>query len=172
MQYLSAARDEIQSRMYVDKIKELEEKLVVLEKDEANVLEREQNTRAGFVYVISNIGAFGEGVYKIGMTRRLEPMDRVKELSDASVPFTFDVHAMIFSVDAPALETVLHKHFKERQLNLVNPRKEFFRVDLAEIKELVLKNHNATVEFMDVPNAFDFRESMRMLAAKSTEPNA
>ena len=91
------------------KIKELEEKIKVLEKDKQNVLERETNTRAGYVYIISNIGSFGKDVYKIGMTRRLEPMDRISELSSASVPFPFDVHALIFSEDAPALENTLHK---------------------------------------------------------------
>ena len=89
------------------------------------------------MYVISNIGSFGEGIYKIGLTRRLEPYDRVKELGDASVPFEFDVHAMIFSDDAPALENTLHRHFRDRELNKVNHRKEFFRVDIDEIEEVV-----------------------------------
>jgi hypothetical protein len=164
MGYMSKARDEVQSQLYVDKIRELEEKLASLAKDKENALEREQNTRAGFVYIISNIGSFGEDVYKIGMTRRLEPMDRIKELGDASVPFAFDVHAMIFSSDAPALETLLHKHFKQHQLNRVNNRKEFFKVGLPEIKDLIQKNHNATVEFVDIPEAFEYRESLRFLA--------
>jgi hypothetical protein len=86
----------------------------LIEKDKKDVFNRVQNTRAGYVYVISNIGSFGEGVYKIGMTRRLEPMERIKELGDASVPFTFDVHAMIFSEDAPALEKALHDHLKTK----------------------------------------------------------
>src|SRR5699024_8520882 len=103
-------------------------KLDALQKDKDNVLQREQNTRAGFVYIISNIGSFGEQVYKIGMTRRLEPMDRIAELSSASVPFPFDVHAMIFSDDAPALETILHQHFDAQRVNRINPRKEFFRI--------------------------------------------
>ncbi|WP_175538989.1 GIY-YIG nuclease family protein, partial [Mycobacterium tuberculosis] len=91
------------------KIKELEAKLEQTKKNKEDVLWREQNTRAGYVYIISNIGSFGEDCYKIGMTRRLEPMDRVRELGDASVPFTFDVHAMIFSEDAPKLERALHQ---------------------------------------------------------------
>ena len=91
--------------------------------------------KAGYVYIISNIGAFGENVYKIGMTRRLDPQERVDELGDASVPFNFDVHAMIFSDDAPALEAALHKAFENRKLNMVNKRREFFNVTLDEIKE-------------------------------------
>ncbi|MES1524119.1 GIY-YIG nuclease family protein, partial [Vibrio cholerae] len=90
--------------------------------------------KAGHVYVISNIGSFGDNVYKIGMTRRLEPMERVKELGDASVPFSFDVHAMIYSENAPALENELHKKFDFQRLNLINTRKEFFAVTLDEIK--------------------------------------
>ncbi len=96
-----------------------------------------QQTKAGHVYVISNMGSFGEQVFKIGMTRRLDPLDRVRELSDASVPFPFDVHAMIWTDDAPALENVLHKNFVTAQVNKVNPRKEFFRVPLADLKNVV-----------------------------------
>ena len=123
---------------------------------------REANQRAGYVYIISNIGAFGENVYKIGMTRRLDPQDRVDELGDASVPFNFDVHAMIFSDDAPALETALHKAFEDRKLNMVNTRREFFNVTLDEIKEVVKENFDKTVEFVDVPDAEQFRVSQKM----------
>ena len=94
-----------------------------------------QQTRRGHVYIISNVGSFGDHVYKIGLTRRLEPQDRVDELGDSSVPFRFDVHAMIYSEDAPALESKLHKHFVMMQLNKINHRKEFFRVDLNHIRE-------------------------------------
>lgn len=161
MGYLQKSSD-VEKQLYIDKIKELEEKLKLVEKDKENVLEREQNTRAGYVYVISNIGSFGEDVYKIGMTRRLEPMDRVKELGDASVPFEFDVHAMIFSEDAPALETTLHNTFKNNQVNKVNPRKEFFKVTLPEIEKVVKENHNATVTFTQVAKAEQYRESLRL----------
>lgn len=161
MKYLQKATD-VEKQLYLDKIQELEEKVKLLEKDKENVLEREQNTRAGFVYVISNIGSFGENVYKIGMTRRLEPMDRVKELGDASVPFEFDVHAMIFSDDAPALEAILHQHFRDREVNKVNHRKEFFRVSLREIEEVVKENFNATVTFTEVALAEEYRESLRL----------
>lgn len=162
MAYMQKAKDDIERQLYLDKIHELEEKLSALEEDKKHVLEREENTRAGFVYVISNIGSFGENVYKIGMTRRLEPMDRINELSSASVPFPFDVHAIIFSEDAPSLETLLHHHFQSAQVNKVNARKEFFRVDLEDIKKLVIENHNATVKFVDIPEAMEYRETLRL----------
>ena len=161
MKYLQKATD-VEKQLYVDKIKELEDKLKLLEKDRENVLQREQNTRAGYVYVISNIGSFGEDVYKIGMTRRLEPMDRIKELGDASVPFGFDVHAMIFSEDAPSLENILHQTFKKYQINKVNDRKEFFKVPLNEIEDVVKKNHNATVKFTMIAEATQYRESLKL----------
>lgn len=161
MSYLQKASD-IEKQLYVDKIKELEEKLKLVEKDKANVLEREQNTRAGYVYIISNIGSFGEDVYKIGMTRRLEPMDRVKELGSASVPFEFDVHAMIFSQDAPDLENTLHNTFRSKQVNRVNDRKEFFKVSLNEIESVVKENYNATVTFTMMAEAYQYRETLKI----------
>ena len=164
MGYMQKAND-AEKQLYIDKIKELEAKLKQVELDKENVLQREQNTRAGYVYVISNIGSFGDDVYKIGMTRRLEPMDRVKELGDASVPFEFDVHAMIFSDDAPALETILHNTFKANQVNKVNPRKEFFKVKLEEIEKVVKDNYNATVTFTKVAEAAQYRESLRLAEA-------
>jgi hypothetical protein len=123
---------------------------------------REQNARAGYVYVISNIGAFGEGVFKIGMTRRLEPTDRVDELGDASVPFRFDVHALVFSDNAPVLEAKLHAHFASGRLNKVNGRKEFFRADLKEIESVIRANYDSVVEVVHVASAEEFRESIRM----------
>ena len=102
---------------------------------------------------------FGTGVYKIGMTRRLEPLDRVKELGDASVPFGFDVHAMIYSKDAPALETALHKVMSNRRVNLVNLRREFFNVTLDEVKKMVLKL-SPSIEFIETIEAKEYRESM------------
>lgn len=150
---LEKSQSDIEKELYADKIKELENKIKELEEDKKNVLEREANTRAGYVYIISNIGSFGEDIYKIGVTRRLEPYDRVKELGDASVPFEFDVHAMIFSDDAPNLENILHKHFRDREVNKVNHRKEFFKVNIDEIEQVVKENHNNTVEFIKVPVA-------------------
>lgn len=116
-------------------LRELEEKLKLAEERNQRALSMAQQTKRGHVYIISNIGSFGENVYKIGLTRRLEPLDRVRELGDSSVPFEFDVHAMIFNEDAPSLESRLHKHFVLGQMNKVNHRKEFFRVGLKEIRE-------------------------------------
>ena len=172
MGYMQKAKDDVEKQLYIDKIQELEEKLKALAADKENVLEREQNTRAGFVYIISNIGSFGESVYKIGMTRRLEPMDRINELSSASVPFPFDVHALIFSEDAPSLETLLHHHFQDQQVNKVNPRKEFFRVDLESIKQLIIENHNSTVQFVDIPDATEYRETLRIESTQQNESSA
>lgn len=162
MAYMQKAKDDVERKIYVDKISEIQEKLKAVEESKENVLQREQNTRAGFVYIISNIGAFGENVFKIGMTRRLEPMERISELSSASVPFPFDVHALIFSEDAPGLESILHQHFDRNRVNKVNQRKEFFKIDLEEIKRVVLENHNATVKFVDIPDATEYRETLRI----------
>lgn len=124
----------------------------------AKAIARAQLTRSGHVYVLSNIGTMGEGVFKIGMTRRLEPLERVKELGDASVPFPFDVHAMIYSEDAPALENALHKHFDDRRVNLVNLRREYFYVTLDEIRDAVADLHGL-VTFRLIPEAEQYRDS-------------
>ena len=138
---------------------EIQSQLANIEEELKQIDYREANQRAGYVYVISNIGSFGENIYKIGMTRRLDPMERVDELGDASVPFKFDVHAMIFSDDAPALEAALHRAFDDRKVNMVNTRREFFHVTLEEIEEVVRKNYDKTVEFTKLPNAEQYRES-------------
>lgn len=154
--------NEKQQEKLLAKLKELEAHLAETKKNKEDVQYRSQNTRAGYVYIISNIGSFGENVYKIGMTRRLEPMDRVRELGDASVPFTFDVHAMIFSEDAPTLENALHKAFADNKVNKVNDRKEFFKVDLKEIKKVVKNNHNEIVEFTKLAEAEEYRKSVQI----------
>ena len=128
-----------------------------------------QQTKRGHVYVISNIGSFGENIYKIGMTRRLDPMDRIRELGDASVPFPFDVHAIIFSEDAPSLENTLHKAFENKRVNLVNPRKEFFDVTLAEIEAVVHEN-NASIQFTQIAEARDFRETKAIKNKHDSNP--
>lgn len=161
MKYMQKSQD-IEKQLYISQIEELQKKLAAVQKDKEDVLHREQNTRAGFVYIISNIGSFGEDIYKIGMTRRLEPMERISELSSASVPFEFDVHAMIFSDDAPALESILHNTFADKRVNLVNSRKEFFHVSLDEIESVVKKNYNATVTFTKIAEAAQYRESLRL----------
>lgn len=143
---------------------ELETQLSEINKSLEDIDYRQANAKAGYVYIISNIGAFGENIYKIGMTRRLDPQERIDELGDASVPFNFDVHAMIFSDDAPALEAALHRAFEDRKLNMVNHRREFFNVTLAEIKKVINENYDKTVEFIDIPDAEQYRISEKMRA--------
>ena len=145
-----------------EKKAELMAQLDKIDKEFADVDYREANQRAGYVYIISNIGAFGENVYKIGMTRRLDPQDRVDELGDASVPFNFDVHAMIFSNDAPKLEAALHNAFADRKLNFVNQRREFFNVSLDEIKQVIKDNYDKSVEFVELAPAEQYRESLKL----------
>ena len=159
-QLANASPDEIAA--LEEKKKELENQLSILGDSMQQIDYREANQKAGYVYIISNVGAFGEGVYKIGMTRRLEPMDRIDELGDASVPFDFDVHALIFSDNAPGLEAALHRAFEDRKLNMVNTRREFFRVSLDEIKSVVTQNFDQTVDFVDVPLAEQYRQSELM----------
>ncbi|MUK70042.1 DUF4041 domain-containing protein [Aliivibrio fischeri] len=148
---------------------EMEQRIIILEQQLAEAEAKEERaksmaeqTRKGHVYVISNIGSFGEDVYKIGLTRRLEPMDRVKELGDASVPFPFDVHAMIYTDDAPALETALHREFNSKRVNAVNLRKEFFNTDLVSIQEAVEKIAGIEAEFKMTALAEDYYESLRL----------
>lgn len=145
----------------------IEQNLAGIQKDKQDVQNREQNTRAGYVYVISNIGAFGESVYKIGVTRRLDPQERIDELGDASVPFDFDTHAMIFSNDAPALEFALHKAFENRRLNMINRRREFFRVTLTEIEQVVKSNFKKPVEFIELADAAEYRQSLALKEKQS-----
>jgi Domain of unknown function (DUF4041)/Meiotically up-regulated gene 113 len=130
---------------------------------------RAQLTKSGFVYVISNVGAFGEGVFKVGMTRRMEPMDRIMELSGAAVPFPFDLHAMMFSDDAPSLECALHNFLEERRLNLVNTRKEFFHsVKLPEIRGFV-EARGLSAQFIEQPEAREYRETLARRQAQRSE---
>lgn len=133
---VAKANDE-QRAVYEARLLELQGKLADAEAKNQRALSMAQQTKAGHVYVISNVGSFGEDVLKVGMTRRLEPADRIRELGDASVPFNFDIHAMIWTDDAPALERELHRRFVRSQINKVNPRKEFFRIPLAAIRECV-----------------------------------
>ncbi len=141
-----------------NKIALMEQRLAEVQKQKERAISRAQITKSGHVYVISNIGSFGEDIYKIGMTRRLDPFDRVKELGDASVPFAFDVHAMIYSDDAPSMESKLHNNFDGARLNLVNKRKEFFKVSLQNIEDVVHKNHGH-IEFTRLAEAREFRET-------------
>jgi regulator of protease activity HflC (stomatin/prohibitin superfamily) len=144
-------------------IEALEQQLTQAQQLKQRAISQAQLTRSGHVYVISNIGSFGEDVYKIGMTRRLDPLDRVKELGDASVPFQFDVHAVIYCDDAPKLENTLHRLFHHRRVNRINERKEFFRASLTEIADAVLANHGA-IEFLHEAEAQEYRKTQAMLA--------
>jgi len=119
------------------KMRELEQQLAEAHANSERAISLAQQTKTGHVYVISNIGSFGDNVFKIGMTRRLDPMDRIWELSDASVPFDFDVHAVIHTEDAPGLEAELHRRFSDRRVNVINQRKEFFYASIEEIAEVV-----------------------------------
>lgn len=155
--------DEIEKEVLLKKIQEIESHLTELDVAIKDIDYREANKKAGYVYIISNIGSFGEDIYKIGMTRRLDPMERVDELGDASVPFKFDVHAMIFSDDAPKLESALHRAFENKKVNMINSRREFFKVSLDEIEEVVKNNYDKTVEFERTPQAEQYRESIKIL---------
>ena len=159
---IASAKTSDDKEIFEQKLSELEEQAAQVEKHIADIDYRESNQKAGYVYVISNIGSFGEGVYKIGMTRRLEPMDRVRELGDASVPFGFDVHAMIFSDNAPKLEAAIHSAFEDKKVNMINTRREFFRVSLDEIKDVIKNNFDGSVDFVETADAEQFRESEKI----------
>lgn len=171
---LDKARKEVetlqgaQQAKLLSKIGELEARVAEAENNKQRAISMAQQTRRGHVYVISNVGSFGENVYKIGMTRRLDPMDRVRELGDASVPFCFDVHAIIFSEDAPGLEAKLHKQFDSNRLNLINRRREFFNVPLSEIERVVKENHG-DIEFTRLAEAQEFRKSEALRIKMETE---
>ena len=163
-----AQASEEQKSKYEDKLRELEDKLKISEDKNQRAISMAQQTKSGNVYVISNIGSFGENVYKIGMTRRLEPLDRVRELGDASVPFGFDVHTMIFSENAPGLERELHKKFLRLQMNKVNPRKEFFKVTLADIKAEI-DSLNINAKWTMTAEARQYRETLAIEQAISND---
>lgn len=150
------------------KRRELEKKIVTLEQELADAHEKSehavsmaQQTRVGHVYIISNRGSFGTDIFKIGMTRRLDPYDRVKELGDASVPFGFDVHAIIYSKDAPTLENALHRAFDGERVNLANTRKEFFRVGLDRIRAAV-RSQVPDAEFYEQAEAREYKETVAL----------
>ncbi|MBK8100748.1 MAG: DUF4041 domain-containing protein [Planctomycetes bacterium] len=149
------------------------EKLAEIQSALQGVVEREANVRAGYVYVISNVGSFGDGVVKIGMTRRVDPTERVRELGDASVPFRFDVHAIVFSHDAVALETALHREFADRRINLVNLHREYFRVSATEVKTAMQRLHGHLLTFVEAVEALEWHQSQNaraMGASTGAEP--
>ncbi len=149
-------------------ISKLKEELEKAKQVKERAISMAQVTKSGHVYVISNIGSFGEDVYKIGMTRRLEPVDRVRELGNASVPFNFDVHAMIYSENAPEFENMLHKEFEDNRVNKVNNRREFFRVELEKIEEVVKKLHGK-ITFTKIAEAEQYRKTLALINEKIKE---
>lgn len=158
-------QEQIQNTADTEKIAMLEARLAEIQAQLNDVEQKKsdiiklQNGKAGYVYVISNLGSFGDNVFKVGMTRRLEPMDRVKELGDASVPFPFDVHSFIFSDDAVGLEHTLHVELNERRVNKVNLRKEFFKISVDELEEMVYK-YQPTAEFNRTMLAEQYNQSL------------
>lgn len=165
---LRKAREEValavgaKQQKLLGQIETLQRMLDEAHANKERAIARAQMTSSGHVYIISNVGSFGEHVYKIGMTRRLDPMDRVRELGDASVPFHFDVHAIIYSEDAPTLETKLHRLFHHRRINRINERKEFFRVTIEEIAEAVRKNHGE-IDITLAAEAVEYRKTLALL---------
>ena len=145
----------------------LRQQLAEIEEGIDDVVKREANSRAGYVYVISNIGSFGERMVKIGMTRRLDPMDRVRELGDASVPFNFDVHALFFSDDAVSVETELHHRFAAKRVNRINARREFFYATPAEVREALKDIAGNLLEFTEEPEAEQYRLSLEEARASA-----
>ena len=144
------------------RINDLEQNLEEANKKSERALSMAQQTKRGHVYVVSNIGSFGENIYKIGMTRRLDPIDRVKELGDASVPFTFDLHAMIYTEDAPKLESLLHNKFSSFRVNKINNRKEYFNVTIEDIEKCISENFNGEFELIKEYEAKEYFESKMM----------
>jgi hypothetical protein len=157
---LKEAINDSERDVIMEKLEEVKGQYSELEKEEKVIDYRENNAKAGYVYIISNIGSLGENVYKIGMTRRLEPLERIDELSDASVPFEFDVHALIFSDNAPALEGKLHEHFYTTRVNKLNTRKEFFKADIHEIEKVIKENYDKVVDVVKEAPAEQYRESL------------
>ncbi|MBU2499976.1 DUF4041 domain-containing protein [bacterium] len=160
-----------QRAAFEQKLAELTAKLLETEERNQRAISMAQQTRRGHVYIISNIGSFGDDVFKIGLTRRLEPLDRVRELGDSSVPFDFDVHAMILSDDAPTLETRLHRHFALAQVNKVNYRKEFFRATIADIRQEI-EALGLECKWTMAAEARDYRETLAIERAIKDDPAA
>ncbi|MDR0298495.1 MAG: DUF4041 domain-containing protein [Streptococcaceae bacterium] len=141
-------------------IEEYKQKIESLNSDKEELNTKFSNAKAGYVYVISNIGSFGEGVVKIGVTRRLTPTDRIEELGSASVPFKFSTNALIFNDDAFDLETRLHQHFDKYRVNKFNNRKEYFKVGLNEIKEYLENDKSLNVEWNEQPENFEYEQTL------------
>lgn len=155
---LKSTDDEEKLKQLNAKIEELKAQLGLVEEKKEDIV-RLQNGKAGYVYVISNLGSFGDNVFKVGMTRRLNPQDRINELGGASVPFTFDVHSFIFSDDAVGLEQKLHNILDDKRVNKINLRKEFFNVSIDEIERLV-QDIDPSAEFNTTMVAEQYRQTL------------
>lgn len=166
-----ALADDDEKETIVLEINNLQGSIQQFEDEQKDLDYRIENAGAGYVYIISNIGAFGDDIVKIGVTRRLEPLDRIKELGSASVPFKFDVHALIFSYNAFELETALHRKFETCRINLVNNRKEFFKVPIDVIEKELLEYKDLTVEFHREPDAEEYKQSIEMRKKLSLNTN-
>lgn len=166
-----AKATEAQKAQYESQLADLEQRLRDAEEKNRRAISMAEQTKRGHVYVISNVGSFGDHIYKIGLTRRMDPMERVRELGDSSVPFEFDVHAMIWAEDAPALERMLHKHFVLQQVNKVNHRKEFFRADLMEVRTEIEKM-GLTAHWTMTALAREYRESQAIERAIENDPRS
>jgi hypothetical protein len=160
-----------QRARYEAELAAIQTKMLEIEERGRRALSMAQQTKKGNVYIISNLGSFGEHVYKIGLTRRLDPHERIRELGDSSVPFEFDVHALIEAEDAPALEHRLHKHFVLHQINKVNHRKEFFRCDLTTIRSEV-EALGLTATWTMTAAAQDYRETLAIEKRIADDPLA
>jgi hypothetical protein len=158
----------LQNALLAEQVAKLENELSEAIDRKAKAIARAQLTKSGHVYILSNIGSFGSDIFKLGLTRRLEPLERVKELGVASVPFDFDVHAMIYCENAPELERTLHQHFADRRVNLVNLRREYFHVTIDEIIAAV-KQYHGEITFVKTPEAAEYRQSLAQRKANGLE---
>ncbi|WP_420971629.1 DUF4041 domain-containing protein [Bradyrhizobium sp. B120] len=161
-QHYENALQAVTSNGDADGMLRLQEQIAEVDKAIVSVDARAANTRAGYVYVISNIGSFGEKMVKVGMTRRLDPMERIRELSDASVPFNFDVHALFFSNDAVGIETSMHDRLADCRVNAINRRREFFRATPLEVKLQLVNLTGELLEFREIAEAIEYRQTIRL----------
>jgi seryl-tRNA synthetase len=164
LQTLVANGDDAGAERVREQLSEVDQSLAAVDFRAANI-------RAGYVYVVSNIGSFGEKMIKVGMTRRLEPMDRIRELSDASVPFNFDVHALFFSKDAVGIESEMHERLSETRVNIVNRRREFFRASPADVKAHLSQLAGELLEFEEIPEAIEYRQCLHEQFANAPPAN-
>lgn len=168
-QHVANALEALTSKGDDEAAARLREQLADVERAIEDVDYRAANIRAGYVYVISNLGSFGDGIVKVGMTRRLEPYDRVRELGDASVPFRYDVHAMFFAQDAVGIETAMHHRLADRRVNRVNLRREFFYATPAEVRSHLAELAGELLQFEETPEALEYRQSVTDAGRTSAE---